>query len=99
MEFKRWGLFRRQGNSGLWGVVRVRKAGMSVMIQAASTFLTFGPRGYKRVRKQSLPLRSSYLVGEPRGVAKRHTTCMEPRGEALPSGAKSKGGGACEEEG
>lgn len=64
MEFKRWGLFRRQGNSGLWVVVKVRKAGIGVMVQAASTFLTFGPREYKRVRKQSLPLISSYLVGE-----------------------------------
>lgn len=76
MEFKRWGLFRRQGNSGLWVVVKVRKAGIGVMVQAASTFLTFGPRGYKRVRKQSLPLISSYLMGE--------TKCMEPRGEAIP---------------
>lgn len=62
------GPIQKAGNSGLWVIVKVRKAGIGVMIQAASTFLTLGPRGYKRVRKQSLPLRSSYLVGETRGT-------------------------------
>lgn len=54
------------------------------------------PEDTKRVRKQSLPIWSSCLVGETRGVAKGRSRCMEPRGEAFPS--KPEGGGACGKE-
>lgn len=48
------------------------------------------------MRKQSLPMWSSCLVEETRGVAKGHSRCMEPRGEAFPS--KPEEGGTCGKE-
>lgn len=97
MEFKRWGLFRRQGNSGLWVIVKVRRQGWVSWFKLPQ--LNFWVQRIQKGEK-AVPAFEKFLSSKGnKGVAKRHMRCMEPRGEALPSGAKSKGGGACEEEG
>lgn len=66
-----------------------------------SSCLNFLNFWVQRIQKgeKAVPAFEKFLSSrESRGVAKRHMRCMEPRGEALPSGAKSEGRGACEEE-